>query len=336
MKKILIYFVCFITAFGTLCFTSCKDEVNGDSVKLVAISGGDVGRIDGCDYYVVPEPSASTKVSAVKNLDFAGNLQTLYGGDKGYPQAIIVAKNSLLETDFVAKFLREVKSSCNWIKSDASSAQTIVSAVQSHLTDGMTPTFSADNLTKSVISNCGINLTYAHDDKREILSFIQRLNAVSDGFGTPADSFFKNEDYDAALYQGTVKIYVPDGAPALGLAKLLNDNWACDGAETEYNVVNAATVQTYVTGANPKADICVLPVNLAVKLLGGGEKYKAVATLTHGNLFLLKNGEKSNISAENISSLRGKTVGVVNLAQVPGLTFKVILNKFDIEYTEIV
>ena len=82
-----------------------------------------------------------------------------------------------------------------------------------------------------------------------------------------------------------------------------------------------------------KADICVLPVSVAVKLLGNAKNYKLVGTLTHGNLYLLsKNGEQ--ISADNIEKLKGSTVGVVNLAAVPGLTFKVILQSHGIGFKE--
>ncbi len=59
-----------------------------------------------------------------------------------------------------------------------------------------------------------------------------------------------------------------------------------------------------------------------------------LGTLTHGNLYMLsKNGEK--ITAENIKSLEGKTVGIVNLAAVPGLTFKTILKQYEMDFTEL-
>lgn len=92
-------------------------------------------------------------------------------------------------------------------------------------------------------------------------------------------------------------------------------------------------MQGFVTGANPRADICVLPLNMAVKLLGGGQNYKLLGTLTHGNLYIVsKSGVK--LTSANMSELRGKTVGVIMLAAVPGLTFKVILNEYGIVYSE--
>lgn len=121
---------------------------------------------------------------------------------------------------------------------------------------------------------------------------------------------------------GKLSVYVPDGAPALSVAAL------ADSAQFAVHVIDANTVITKVTGANPKADIAILPVNSAVKTLGDGNAYRMLGTVTHGNLFLLKKqgGEDINSPAD-LNKLEGKTVGVINLANVPGLTFKTILNE---------
>ena len=80
--------------------------------------------------------------------------------------------------------------------------------------------------------------------------------------------------------------------------------------------------------------MCVLPVTAASKLLGQGNRYKMVGVVTHGNLFLIsKDGEA--LTAENLSNLKGKTVGVLKINEVPGLTFKTILNKYNIPFEEI-
>ena len=71
---------------------------------------------------------------------------------------------------------------------------------------------------------------------------------------------------------------MPDGAPALAMAQLMVSE-----SDTEsYHVVDSSTIQTYVTGENPKADLCILPLNLASKLLGTGETYQMLGTVTHG------------------------------------------------------
>lgn len=323
-----------VAVFAAIAVCGCGKN-SGEEVNLVAISAAQVGVTDNFDYYVVPEPAASAKANAAPSLEFAGDLQRLYGGESGYPQAVIVAKNELYGTGFIGDFLDAVSGNKDWLLNENTSAEEIAVAVRSHLTSGMSPTFTAANLTKQVIINSGINFVTASESKSEIIGFMQELNSVGEtAFGTPSDKFFWDGNRTAAERGGNISVYAPDGAPALGIASLLAEEKSFGGVTVDYNVVDPSIIQTFVTGANPKADVCVLPVNLAVKLLGGGEKYKLAATLTHGNLYLLsKGGEK--ITAGNIGVLKGKRIGVINLAAIPGLTFKIILKKYGLGFTGI-
>lgn len=328
----------FSAVFGLICligFSACDNIPEGEAVSLVAVTAAEVGVRNDIDYFVIPEPAASTKANAIADLNFAGDLQELYGGESGYPQAVVVIKNEL--QSYISKTLTDkLKDGSEWLLDGATSSESIVAAVQSHLSDGMSPTFNAKNLSKQVIKNCSVDFVGAWDCKDEVKAFMKKLNAVSQtSFGEPSDNFFIEEgNCVSAEYNGKISVYAPDGAPALGLAQLMSYGVLLNCKETEYEIVDASTIQTYVTGNEPKADVCVLPVNLAVKILGGGEKYKMLGTLTHGNLYMLsKNGEK--ITAENIKSLEGKTVGIVNLAAVPGLTFKTILKQYEMDFTEL-
>lgn len=123
----------------------------------------------------------------------------------------------------------------------------------------------------------------------------------------------------------TYTVYAPDGAPALSLLKAISET-ETDGRLFEYHVISSATITAQVTGENPVADFCVLPVNAASKLLGTGDRYRMLGTVTNGNMYFLTTGENPAITAENLSTvLLGKTVGVVQLANVPGLTFQSVL-----------
>lgn len=126
-------------------------------------------------------------------------------------------------------------------------------------------------------------------------------------------------------------VYAPDGAPALGLVNGI----AQTTGSFEYHIVASNLIQAQVTGESPAADFCVLPVNLASKLLGTGETYKMLGTVTHGNIFLLTTGENETVTAQNVASLKGKTVGVVQLANVPGLTFQAALSNLGVDYQTI-
>lgn len=319
------------TLFGA---SACSDYAgSGDKVNLISVNGTQVGVNDGIDYYVVPEPAATVRVNAVAGLETVGSLQQLYGGENGYPQAVAVIKNELLNYDIFGEFSEKLSASKSWLLSEDTAIDAVISAVQANLSAGMTPTFNANNLTKTVIENCFIDFKTADSQKEEIISFMQKLDAVSDApFGLPSDKFF-GASGGTEKYDGEISVYAPDGAPALGLANIMSEAGFYNG-KVKFNIVDATTIQTFVTGATPKADICVLPVNLAVKLLGGGEKYSLLGTLTHGNLYLLSK-DKERITTDNLSKLKGKRVGVVNLAAVPGLTFKLILKNNSLEYTEI-
>lgn len=147
-----------------------------------------------CDYFVVPEPAATTKINATQGkLSLAGNLQTLYGGESGYPQAVVVAKKSVIEKDYnlALRFVNTFKNTKTWLMDETTTGAQIAGAIDK-MTDGdLDHTFNANNLTKTVISNCGINFVYTAQSKNEVSAFMQKLNAVSDNaWGTPSDEFF--------------------------------------------------------------------------------------------------------------------------------------------------
>lgn len=126
----------------------------------------------------------------------------------------------------------------------------------------------------------------------------------------------------------------PDGAPALAISELMAKNMQFDNNFT-YKVVGANDIKTHVVGnVNAHADFALLPINLASLLLGDGDEYKMVAVVTHGNLYFLSQND-TQITLDNASTqLKGKSIAVVNLAAVPGLTTKALLTKVGLAYTE--
>ena len=126
----------------------------------------------------------------------------------------------------------------------------------------------------------------------------------------------------------TYSVYAPDGAPALALVNAIEDK----AEKFEYHVVDSSTIQTYVTGEEPEADFCILPVNAASKILGTGTVYQMLGTVTNGNLFFLSAENNEDLTKDNLSTLVGKSVGVVQLPNVPGLTLQAVLNKYGIDY----
>lgn len=122
----------------------------------------------------------------------------------------------------------------------------------------------------------------------------------------------------------TYRFFVPDGAPALAVA-----NFTAPSVQlTDFSlqVVNANSIAAH---ASTDADLAIMPVNAASKLFGNGEKMKMVAVVTHGNLFIVGNGE-----ASALTDLYGKTLGVIQRGNVPDLTLKAIFEEKGIEYVE--
>lgn len=128
-----------------------------------------------------------------------------------------------------------------------------------------------------------------------------------------------------------IDVYAPDGAPALALAQLMNEEKQF-GEKVNYKVVDAATIQTYVTGNEPAAEIAVLPVNLAAKLLGTGERYKMLGAVTHGNLYILSaNG--AQITEENAAEMfAGSKIGCLQLNNFVGYVLRTVLAEYDVQY----
>lgn len=119
----------------------------------------------------------------------------------------------------------------------------------------------------------------------------------------------------------TYKVYMPDGAPAIALSKLMNDGYS--GAE--FTVVQSSTIAQRVSKGD--ADLAIMPINAAAKLFNDGTDIVMLTVNTHGNLYIIGEGEFT------LNGLVGKKIGVIGQGQVPDLTLKMLLNKSGIEYT---
>ncbi|MBQ7308047.1 MAG: ABC transporter substrate-binding protein [Clostridia bacterium] len=121
-----------------------------------------------------------------------------------------------------------------------------------------------------------------------------------------------------------ITVITPDGAPALSIAKMMSENQNF-GEEVTYKVIDSTTITNYVPN---NSDIAIIPLNAATKL--AGDKFKIVAVNTHGNLYVLG---KETIT--DMNTLIGKKVAVIQYANVPGLTFRAVLNGNNIPYAQI-
>ncbi len=119
----------------------------------------------------------------------------------------------------------------------------------------------------------------------------------------------------------TVRVYMPDGAPAVALARLMHDGMD----NTEFTVVQASTIAARVsTGA---ADLAIMPVNAAATLYNKGTDIVMLTVNTHGNLFIVGDGDEIELS-----DLAGKRLGVIGMGNVPDQVMRMLLNKAGVEF----
>lgn len=151
-----------------------------------------VGTDDNFDYFLVPEPAASTRVgNSATQLSFVGNVQELYG-EGGYPQAVVMAKTTLIEQNyqFVSAFMTGLSLSCEWLMNNDVTSDMILGAIKAHYPDPQNTAPAFSNLTKSVISNCAVRFEKSASCKENVKSFLLKLKNVNDQFAREVDDNF--------------------------------------------------------------------------------------------------------------------------------------------------
>ncbi|MBE6123966.1 MAG: ABC transporter substrate-binding protein [Erysipelotrichaceae bacterium] len=127
----------------------------------------------------------------------------------------------------------------------------------------------------------------------------------------------------------TVDVYMPDGAPALAMAKLMYEKYTTKGYTVKYHIVASETITSHIT--NGDADIAIVPTNAAANLYNKGNKIKIVSSNTWGLLYMVGNANNTT-PITDLNSLKGEVVGIIGQGQVPDLVFKYILKANNIEY----
>ncbi|MBE7087843.1 MAG: hypothetical protein E7369_06045 [Clostridiales bacterium] len=271
---------------------------------------------------LLPEPAATqlTKMANDKTW-YRLDVQALYDEEtKAYPQAVVMVKESFLNTypNAVDEMANAFGANVEWVKQNTADA---VAAVNAKVESGLTPSLKAENITEQVVDNCKIYWQGAEDSKESVKGYLNDCIAVSqDSAVAVGDEFFYAGQASGEFTADTVKVFAPDGAPALAIAKFINDNEDFGTNKTfEYTVVSSSNIGPKVaTGAG---DIVIIPVNAASKLYNknASAKYKLAGVITHGNLYIM--------SSVPFVTLADKTIGVIGQGLVPDLTLKTILNK---------
>lgn len=326
MKKLTAIFLFTLILLVSLFAASCKPaETKSVKLKYYADASALLPAMKTGKETIglLPEPAASKIQNMNPDYGVKLNVQTLYGGN--YPQAVLVVKKSVAESDsaFVSALISAVTENATWIKE---SNQNIASAISGIKEVYPTTSLDANSITVSVVENCNVYYENSLAAKTSVTDYINAMRSIESTAAKPlADEFYYvAPETPTENLSGSYSVFMPDGAPALSFGKLIADDNQLDRT-ISYNVVAADMIGGKV--AQKIADVCVLPLTAASKVIGTGDDYLFVAVMTHGNLFI--------VSSENITSindLNGKTIGVIGQGQVPDLTFKYILSKNGISY----
>ena len=167
-------------------------DAKSDSVNLINIADPSTGITPAAefDYMIGAEPLVTAKTTAAPALKIVGDIQALYG-ENGFPQAVMLAKNSVIEqnSEFISSLMAAVEANAEWIASDDADMTAIVNAINANY-GGATSSLNANNLNSTVISRCAIEFVSATECRQEITDFIDKLEAVTGTTLTIADKFF--------------------------------------------------------------------------------------------------------------------------------------------------
>ena len=128
-----------------------------------------------------------------------------------------------------------------------------------------------------------------------------------------------NDDKDVA--PDTLQLYVPDGAPALAVAKFIaeKDTLTVAGYKIEVNIVPANQIAAHMAKAD--GDIVIMPANAGMNLISKGAEYEFVCSNTRGILYMLSLEQGTVTPAD----LAGKKVGCIGEGAVPEYALMTVL-----------
>ena len=148
-------------------------------------------RTNVISFGLLPEPAMTKALSVVTNAAMLFDLQELWGATS-YPQAVLLAKTSLIESDpeFINAFLQAMDDNVEWLPLNI---ETAVTAINSHLKEGIVGSLSASLITSDVITNCNIKVIKATEAKTSVINYLTAIKSVSDiSAKIVTDNFFAN------------------------------------------------------------------------------------------------------------------------------------------------
>lgn len=320
MKKVLrkilaLAMVAALVAAFAVAFAACNDDGNTESVRIVYYADGaavqaalSAGQID---YGIVGEPAATAGAS--KGFGVVMDLQAEYaeatGNANGFPMSSTFIRGSLAANKtFVDALLAVLNENVTYITENAASMTQLLQNA------GSTSAYPAASIPR-----CNVGVYSAAGVKADVNDMLKVLNGVEN----VPDSVYYDEAQatEQGNGSGVLQLYVPDGAPALAVAKLVaeKNTLTVAGYTVNVHIVPANTIAAHI--AKGDGDIVIMPANGGANLVVQGADYKFLCSNTRGILYMISTSEGS-VSPEDLA---GKTVGCIGQGAVPQYAFERIL-----------
>ena len=121
-----------------------------------------------------------------------------------------------------------------------------------------------------------------------------------------------------------VTMYVPDGAPALSVANIINNKSV---GNTTVNTVVTTGEEVVAKCGSGEADVAVLPTNAAVKVCSKRSDYQLFSVNVYGVLYVVGTEQIGSIA-----DLQSETLYSIGLANTPEYVFKKICDTMGVKY----
>ena len=130
----------------------------------------------------------------------------------------------------------------------------------------------------------------------------------------------------AACNKEEIICYVPDGAPALAVAKIISDGKVGDRSVSTQITTGEDVVAKCASG---EADMAILPSNAAVKICSQRKDYRMFSVNVYGLLYVVGTRQVSTLA-----ELCDNTVYSIGLGNTPEYVMKKILDVNNVNYAD--
>lgn len=230
------------------------------------------------DYVIGAEPSV-TALIAGGDYEIVSDVQeayaTAFDTEDGFPQAVLIAKDGYAASnpDEVYAVMQTVANSSTYLSENLDTAVT-------NFTDA--GSVALTSLTADAVTRSNLVFKTKETQGEAINTLLSNFSSGYSGDLPAADDadFFVDVPTSGETPTETVKIYTPDGAPALALASAFEESFA------DVNVVTDSTTLPAKFSSAGDADMAIVPSNMAVTIHNNfGAEF--IATVTYGNLYMV-------------------------------------------------